>query len=80
MQLGLLSFCDSDHWQTHSLLWQCFVKLCDTCLSMGSKDNMTAIVVQFEGQKVGSGGGVSARRAQRNSSDFPTDDSSPVQT
>lgn len=50
-------------------------EFCDTCLSMGSKDNMTAIVVKFEGQKVGTGGGVTARRAQRNSSDFPPDNS-----
>lgn len=42
-------------------------ELCDNCLSMGSKDNMTSIVVKFEGQKVGSGGGVTARRQLRDS-------------
>lgn len=37
----------------------------DMCLMMGSKDNMTALVLQFEAQEVGKGGGVSARRKQR---------------
>jgi len=54
-------------------------EFCDQCLSIGSKDNMTAIVVKFEGQKIGNGGGVSARRAQRNSSDFPPDNSAQQQ-
>lgn len=35
---------------------------------MGSKDNMTAIVIKFEGQKIGQGGGVIARRKLRDSS------------
>lgn len=34
-------------------------------MSMGSKDNMTALVVKFPAQKVGSGGGVLARRQLR---------------
>jgi hypothetical protein len=37
----------------------------DVCLAMGSKDNMTALVLKFDGQKVGSGGGVMARRQLR---------------
>lgn len=37
----------------------------DTCLMMGSKDNMTALVLQFDAQKVGEGGGVAARRQKR---------------
>jgi serine/threonine protein phosphatase PrpC len=44
-------------------------ELCDVCLGMGSKDNMTALVVQLEGQTVGTGGGVLARRQLRDSSD-----------
>jgi len=32
---------------------------------MGSKDNMTALIVKLDGQKVGSGGGVVARRQLR---------------
>ena len=34
---------------------------------MGSKDNMTALVIKFDAQKVGDGGGVLARRQQRES-------------
>ena len=41
-------------------------QFCDLGLSLGSKDNMTALVVKFEAQKVGSGGGVRARRQFRN--------------
>lgn len=37
----------------------------DLCLSLGSKDNMTALVVKFPAQKVGEGGGVKARRHVR---------------
>lgn len=40
-------------------------ELLDMCLMLGSKDNMTALVLQFEAQKVGEGGGVAARRRQR---------------
>ena len=40
--------------------------MCDLCLSMGSKDNMTALVVKFPAEKPGSGGGVLARRQLRN--------------
>ncbi|CAB9503726.1 protein phosphatase 2C T23F11.1 [Seminavis robusta] len=43
-------------------------EMCDTCLNMGSKDNMTTLVIKFEGQPVGNGGGVTARRQQRDSS------------
>jgi len=50
-------------------------KLCDNGLSMGSKDNMTAIVVKFEGQQVGTGGGIRARRQLRQSAD-PNDNNS----
>jgi len=32
---------------------------------MGSKDNMTALVIKLDAQKVGDGGGVLARRQQR---------------
>ena len=32
---------------------------------MGSKDNMTTLVIKFPAQKVGSGGGVLARRQLR---------------
>jgi len=41
---------------------------------MGSKDNMTAIVVQFEGQKIGSGGGVTTRRQLRDSTNKHDED------
>ena len=37
----------------------------DQCLNKGSKDNMTAAVVKFPKQVVGSGGGVTARRERR---------------
>lgn len=37
----------------------------DMCLALGSKDNMTALILQFEAQKIGNGGGVLARRKQR---------------
>lgn len=42
-------------------------EMCDICLSMGSKDNMTAIVIKFDGQKIGQGGGVMRRRQIRDS-------------
>jgi hypothetical protein len=32
---------------------------------MGSKDNMTALVVKFDALKIGDGGGVTARRQKR---------------
>lgn len=32
---------------------------------MGSKDNMTALVVKLAAQKIGEGGGVRARRQRR---------------
>ena len=37
----------------------------DLCLMKGSKDNMTAAIIKFPRQTVGSGGGVAARRASR---------------
>lgn len=40
-------------------------EVCDCCLGIGSKDNMTTLVVKLESQKVGTGGGVKARRATR---------------
>ena len=39
----------------------------DLCLSMGSKDNMTTLVIKFPAQSVGTGGGVTARRQASNS-------------
>jgi serine/threonine protein phosphatase PrpC len=44
-------------------------ELCDMCLKLGSKDNMTALIIRFPGQQHGQGGGVLARRQQR---DDPT--------
>ena len=32
---------------------------------MGSKDNMTALILKFPAQEIGDGGGVAARRAMR---------------
>jgi serine/threonine protein phosphatase PrpC len=43
----------------------------DTCLMMGSKDNMTALILQFEAQKIGTGGGVAARRQEREEAENP---------
>ena len=40
-------------------------EVCDCCLGIGSKDNMTTLVVKLESQKIGTGGGVKARRATR---------------
>ena len=40
-------------------------ELLDTCLKRGSRDNMTAIILQFQAQNVGQGGGVAKRRKQR---------------
>lgn len=40
-------------------------EVCDCCLGVGSKDNMTALVVKLEAQTVGTGDGVLARRATR---------------
>ena len=42
------------------------IQFCDVGLALGSKDNMTVLVVKFETQKVGPGGGVTARRQLRN--------------
>lgn len=40
-------------------------ELLDRCLDLRSKDNMTAVIVHFPLQKIGGGGGVAARRAER---------------
>lgn len=40
-------------------------EMCDICLELGSKDNMTTLVVKFPSQAVGQGGGVKARRERR---------------
>ena len=53
--------------------WQ----LLDICLQMGSKDNMTALVIKFDAQKVGDGGGVLARRQQRESEANDMNESAP---
>jgi hypothetical protein len=45
-----------------------FAQILDLGLAMGSKDNMTALVIKFDGQKVGLGGGVVARRQLRDTS------------
>ena len=37
----------------------------DQCLRMGSKDNMTTLIVKFPAQKIGEGGGVKGRRRSR---------------
>lgn len=37
----------------------------DLCLQYGSKDNMTALILKFDAQKIGEGGGVLARRKKR---------------
>jgi len=40
-------------------------EILDQCLRMGSKDNMTALIVKFPAQKIGEGGGVEGRRKSR---------------
>jgi len=45
----------------------------DMCLSMGSKDNMTSIILRFPAQKIGEGGGVTSRRQKRNATSPETD-------
>jgi hypothetical protein len=42
-------------------------QFCDVGLSMGSKDNMTVLIVKLPAQKIGEGGGVLARRQLRDS-------------
>lgn len=49
-------------------------QLCDLCLKLGSKDNMTTLIIRFPGQQSGQGGGVLARRQLR---DEPTNNTSP---
>ena len=60
--------CSMFHWTKFQLTDFSFnlSKFCDLGLSLGSKDNMTALVIKFEAQKVGPGGGVRARRQSRN--------------
>lgn len=41
------------------------LQMLDLCLSMGSKDNMTSLIVKFPAQTIGEGGGVTARRQKR---------------
>jgi hypothetical protein len=41
------------------------LKFCDVGLYMGSKDNMTALIVKLSAQVIGQGGGVLGRRQQR---------------
>ena len=43
----------------------------DVCLRMGSKDNMTTLILLFEAQKIGKGGGVEARRKARHEEENP---------
>mmetsp|Transcript_8620 Transcript_8620/g.13212 ORF Transcript_8620/g.13212 Transcript_8620/m.13212 type:complete len:439 (-) Transcript_8620:60-1376(-) len=40
-------------------------ELLDLCLRMGSKDNMTSLVLKFDSQQFGEGGGVTVRRQLR---------------
>eukprot|EP01051_Picozoa_sp_SAG22_P023344 SAG22_NODE_5983_length_921_cov_1.673966_2_plen_71_part_01 len=40
-------------------------ELLDVCLELGSKDNMSAIVIAFPAAKLGDGPGVAGRRAAR---------------
>jgi hypothetical protein len=56
MIVGSFSFC---------IFLNSFLQLLDMCLRLGSKDNMTALVVKFKAQKIGEGGGVMARRVER---------------
>lgn len=41
------------------------MQMLDDCLNLGSKDNMTTLVVKFKAQTIGEGDGVMARRKQR---------------
>lgn len=41
------------------------LKVIDTCLKKGSRDNMTVLVVKFPSQIIGKGGGVMKRRKRR---------------
>jgi hypothetical protein len=50
------------------------LQFCDLGLALGSKDNMTVGVIKFEAQKVGSGGGVRARRQLRNAKHLDSTD------
>uniref|UniRef100_A0A6U5HF47 protein-serine/threonine phosphatase n=1 Tax=Grammatophora oceanica TaxID=210454 RepID=A0A6U5HF47_9STRA len=40
-------------------------ELIDMCLRLGSKDNMTALIIRFPAQQIGEGEGVTGRRAAR---------------
>jgi hypothetical protein len=52
----------------------------DLCLRMGSKDNMTALILKFPAQKIGEGGGVLARRRQREEEEKAEENDGTVQT
>lgn len=52
-------------WSNVDAFFPSFLQLLDVCLQLGSKDNMTALVVKFKPQVVGEGGGVTARRQAR---------------
>jgi hypothetical protein len=43
------------------------------CLTLGSKDNMTALIIKFKAQTIGTGGGVAARRSKREASNSHAD-------
>ncbi|KAG7342534.1 protein phosphatase 2C [Nitzschia inconspicua] len=51
-------------------------ELLDTCLDLGSKDNMTAIVVQLPGLQLRPGDGVMGRRRKRQPANADNDDES----
>lgn len=53
---------------------------CDVCLGMGSKDNMTILIVKFPAQKVGTGGGVRARRQLREGDSADAEDADKTST
>lgn len=55
-------------------------QICDFCLALGSKDNMTALVVKFPAQKIGEGGGVLARREHRKETEKDDSDDSEAET
>jgi serine/threonine protein phosphatase PrpC len=48
-------------------------ELLDICLQLGSKDNMSAIVVKFDAQEIGEGGGVQHRRKLRQEAEEKND-------
>jgi hypothetical protein len=48
-----------------TIYYHYYHQVLDTCLRLGSKDNMTALVVKFKAQAIGSGEGVLGRRKER---------------